>query len=146
MKLCLECAECTESYGPAAVAVRKAVKRTGQKLRRQIRQQIRQQLLQQKLLYAIKNKDSDKVLRILRFAHKDGPQAGGTDKNGHPFVVHANSAYRYDANPPRVLAKCQDVTEDDVYRILTSRVTEEKKPRIIDVVEFGKGATAPPPP
>ena len=64
---------------------------------------------------------------------KDWAQADGTDNNGHPFVVHANSAYRYDANSPRVDGKWD---ANDVYRILTTRVPKEKlvkPPRIINV-------------
>ena len=80
---------------------------------------------QQRLLYAIKNKDSG-VLKCL----KDGAQADGTDKNGHPFVVHANSAYRYDANSPRV---DHEWDANDVYRILTQNNKVVNLPRIINV-------------
>uniref|UniRef100_A0A7S1IG39 BTB domain-containing protein n=1 Tax=Eutreptiella gymnastica TaxID=73025 RepID=A0A7S1IG39_9EUGL len=123
MQLCLECAESFVSHSTArprsrAVdAVKKAVKNERNRLRRKIRQQ-------QRLLYAIKNKDSDGVLKCL----KDGAQADGTDKNGHPFVVHANSAYRYDANSPRVDGEWD---ANDVHRILTS--VENEPPRIINV-------------
>ena len=85
-----------------------------------------------KLLFALKHKLSDEVLRSLA----NGAQADGKDKNGHAFVVHANSAYRYDANAPRVWPECQDMHYDgnqhDVYRILCSQ-TSLVKPRIIDV-------------
>ena len=127
MQLCLECAESYVSHStarprsrPTVDAVKKAVKQERNKLRRKIRQQ-------QRLLYAIKNKDSDEVLNCLD--HKDGAQADGTDKNGHPFVVHANSAYRYDANSPRVDGTWD---ENDVYRILTQKKVVNP-PRIINV-------------
>ena len=141
----MKCLECAESYvkvqstsrtrsSPAVVAVRKALKNEREKLKEKIRQQQKKQR-QIKLLYAIEKKDSATVLKCLD--HTDGAQADGTDENGHPFVVHANSAYRYDADPPRVLAKDQDVdlrgNENDVYRILTTRCEKLVKPRIIDV-------------
>ena len=141
MQLCLECAESYVSQGaartklrPAVDAVRKALKNEREKLKEKKRQQQKKQRQIKRLLYAIEKKDSATVLK--RLDHPDGTQADGTDENGHPFVVHANSAYRYNADPPRVLAEGQDVNRvNDVYRILTTRVKCENlvKPRIIDV-------------
>ena len=85
-----------------------------------------QNVLNEKLLRAIQDKNPVHVFACL----VDGAQANGKDKNGHAFLVHADSADGYGASIPPEVRK---TNPRNVYGILTNYSVNSKPPSTIEV-------------